>query len=172
MCLMHASIENPLINSRLVAPHLDAIIRLSNSQDTTIRSSAASVLLNLIQNGNEREGERGRGTAKKRNSVNLVMFIDYLLFTDFTRDSIIEKDGQNALISLVLVEEPTLQVTAAKALARLAEDGIFLFAYIASLYILICICFLIFNFNRKVPKKSSTVGCPHAITNAVGLFVS
>ena len=44
-------------------------------------------------------------------------------FAECTRDTIVEREGHNALISLVLVEEPSLQVTAAKALARLAEDG-------------------------------------------------
>lgn len=92
----------------MVTPHLDVIIRLSNSQDTAIRSAAATVLLNLVQNGIS-DG------FQSRNKCNL--------FLECTRDVIMERDGQNALISLVLVEEPTLQVTASKALARLAEDG-------------------------------------------------
>ena len=44
-------LENNQINTRLVGPHLDSIIRLVNSHDTAIRTSAAGILHNLIQNG-------------------------------------------------------------------------------------------------------------------------
>lgn len=50
------------------------------------------------------------------------LILHNLVHNECTRDTLMERDAHNALISLILVEEPNVQVTASKALARLAED--------------------------------------------------
>jgi hypothetical protein len=67
-----------------------------------------------------------------------LIIANFVVFVECTRDTIVDREGHNALISLVLVEEPSLQVTAAKALARLAEDG--------TLHSLDFFCFVLFYF--------------------------
>ena len=82
----------------------------------------------MVRKGEKGKGKRERGkrcVAKQRKKKPKRKLPYLSSYAELTRDTVVDFDGQNTLISLILVEEPAVQVTAAKALGLLAQDGMF-----------------------------------------------
>lgn len=128
-----ACLESDQINARLVGPYLDVIVRLSNSQDTSIRSSAAGIIHNLIQNESTRDTvvEREGHTAL----ISLILVEEPALqITAAKALARLAEDEKyqrrvaqsGALMPLLMqLSSPSVEVQeyAAKALANLAENS-------------------------------------------------
>eukprot|EP00026_Physarum_polycephalum_P002477 Phypoly_transcript_02484.p1 GENE.Phypoly_transcript_02484~~Phypoly_transcript_02484.p1 ORF type:complete len:482 (+),score=49.37 Phypoly_transcript_02484:107-1552(+) len=128
-----ACLENNQINTRLVEPHLDTIIRLVNSNDTAIRTSAAGILHNLIQN------ECTRDTIVNREGhnalISLVLVEEPSLQVTAAKalarlaedEKYQRKIAQSGALMPLLMQlgSPSVEVQehAAKALANLAENS-------------------------------------------------